>query len=295
MEKPLQIYIGTAGWSYPDWNGIVYPKSKPRGFSELEYIARYFNVVEVNSTFYKIPTKATVAKWALIKEINPQFKFLVKLWQKFTHAYPCCETESIARFIDSLSPLEKKNFAGLLIQFPWRFKYSAQNMEYLYYLSEAFKQFQLCVEFRHNSWDRNNVLSFFKEQNITFVNIDQPLVSNSISLTKHISSKMAYVRLHGRNRAEWFNEESGRDGRYNYLYNRDELQEWISFIKIAQSTDEVFVIFNNHFRGQAVINALQMSYMLHESKPLAPPSLLRSVPLLGDITAQQLFIVGRAK
>lgn len=273
-----KIFIGPAGWSYPDWNGIVYPHKRLKGFSELEYIAKYFNVVEINSSFYKIPSQETVEKWRNIKNINPEFKFLVKLWQNFTHSFPYKNKDSVAQFIDAFSPMEQDIFGGLLIQFPWRFKHSAGNVEYLEYLFSTFLQFKLCIEFRHNSWNILPVLSLLKKYNVTFVNIDQPTVSNSISLTNNITSNMAYIRLHGRNTKEWFNEQGGRDSRYNYLYEKEELKEWVPFINNEKSVDEVFVIFNNHFRGQAVVNALQMLNMLFQNKPKAPSTLLRSNP-----------------
>jgi uncharacterized protein YecE (DUF72 family) len=285
-EKKSTIYIGPAGWSYPDWNGIIYPTKKPKGFSELEYIAKYFNVVEVNTSFYRIPAKKTVEKWAGIKDVNPDFRFLVKLWQNFTHRYPYSDKESILNFIDACSPLSPNMLAGLLMQFPWRFKYNTQNVEYLEYLMRAFKQLDICVEFRHNSWNNQHVLHLFKKHNITFVNIDQPAVSNSLCLTNHISSNMTYIRFHGRNSEEWFNEQGGRDSRYNYLYKKNELNQWLPFIKNENVSEKKFIIFNNHFRGQAVINAFQMTHMLFQTKPKAPAILVRSVPGLEKIVEQ---------
>ena len=269
------IYIGSAGWSYPDWQGIVYPKNKPPGFSELEFYSQYFNLVEINSSFYKIPSEKTVEKWqATAKKTNPQFKFLIKLWNKFTHAAPFIERDKVDQFNKAFSCLKKNEIGGLLVQFPWSYKYDKKNLLYILDIAEAFSEYHICAELRHGSWDNNTVLEQFKKKQITFVNIDQPIIGNSLKRTKHITSPVGYLRLHGRNENAWFNEQSGRDARYNYLYSKQELDEWYEYItSSSKNFEQYFVVFNNHFRGQALINAFQMHNKLLNEKPLCPKTL----------------------
>jgi uncharacterized protein YecE (DUF72 family) len=251
------ILIGPAGWSYPDWRGIVYPKHKPRGFHELDYLAHFFDAVEINTTFYNPPRPEVVKGWVRQVEHNHNFTFTAKLWQGFTHdrnATP--EDERI--FKQGIEPLaEAKCLGALLLQFPWSFKNTAESREYVTKLCQQFREYPLVIEVRHNSWNKPEILGMLSELGIGFCNIDQPVIGRSIKPTENVTSPVGYVRLHGRNYKEWFTSSGDPGERYNYLYRLEELDPWVERIRhIAKESKVTFVITNNHARGKAVTNAL---------------------------------------
>jgi uncharacterized protein YecE (DUF72 family) len=276
------MYIGPAGWSYPDWQGIVYPKKKPRNFSELEFISKYFNSVEINSSFYKIPTLSTVDRWIRNVEKRDDFKFCVKLWQRFTHSEFSVEQSDIDQFRKMLTTLvEAERLGPLLLQFPWRFKKSKATVKRTFEIIQQFQGFSCALEFRHAGWQDESLQADLRENGIAFVNIDQPVIGESLAPSAVVTSNEGYVRFHGRNEAAWFAENAGRDERYNYLYNNEEIGSWIESIdKMSEQTDSMYIIFNNHFRGKALINAFELKYQMTSEKPLAPESLFRHFPNL---------------
>jgi uncharacterized protein YecE (DUF72 family) len=275
--QPQNIYLGTAGWSYKDWNDRVYPKTKSGRASDLAYYAKYFDVVEINSSFYKIPTQDSVRAWLSQIEENKRFKFNVKLHQGFTHQKT---TKDVAQFKNAFEPLfSSPHYGALLIQFPWSYKKEQSNIDHLKRLLKEFVAFHCAVEFRHASWGTDDTLKLLKEHQAVYVNIDQPVIGDSIRPSSNVTASIGYVRLHGRNYDTWFSTQSDSSARYNYLYNQAEIEEWIKRIKeMAEGTDVVFVIFNNHFRGQAAINALQAKAHLLNEKVKAPPNLIAEYP-----------------
>lgn len=251
----------------------------------MSFLSRYLRVVEVNSSFYSIPNPQIVESWQRQVEKAPGFKFIFKLWQGFTHDGTNFKTNDAKKFKASLRMLSTEMYGCLLIQFPYRFHFDEASLKYVDLLGEQFSDFKPCFEFRHRSWDNPVALQRFHQSGLTFVNIDQPAVSQSIGKTFHITSNICYVRMHGRNSSEWFNESGNRDSRYNYLYDQHELDQWHDFlVGAAKRVDKVYLIFNNHFRAQAIINALQMRYILEEKKPKCPPTLLSAAPFLRSIT-----------
>jgi len=274
------LYIGPAGWSYPDWRGIVYPQKRPRDFSELNFIAKYCNAVETNSTFYKIPSLATVQRWLGQVKARDDFQFCVKLDRQFTHSQMPIVPEMADQFKQILTPFaEQKRLGALLIQFPWQFKKSSATVERLLKIADLFEDFPCAIEFRHASWQNVNVLTMLAERQVAFVNIDQPVIGDSVTPSGAVTTRFAYVRFHGRNSAAWFAEDAGRDERYNYLYSDSELASWMQPIgEMSKKVEQMFIIFNNHFRGQALINAFQIMYETKKERHLAPETLLRYFP-----------------
>lgn len=279
------IRIGPAGWSYPDWRGTVYPTKKPRLFDPLTYLASFFDTIEINSTFYRIPQASTAEGWVKKVAANPRFTFTVKLPQLFTHARQGSSVEDAA-FKAGVTPLQAAGKLGaVLLQFPYSFHHTPATLEYVRELGQRFQEFRLILEVRHGSWDRAEVYAFLEEIGIGFCNIDQPRVSYSLRPTQRVTSPVGYVRLHGRNAATWFREDAGRDARYDYLYADEELEEIGEIAQaIARRASETYLITNNHFRGQAVVNALQLQRKLGHA-PLEVPSQLRAVyPQLEQLT-----------
>ncbi len=280
------FFVGTAGWSYPDWEGIVYPPGKGRGFHPLPYLAPFIDLVEINSTFYRPATPALALSWLRKVEAHPDFLFAVKLHQIFTHGkreYGRRDVDVFKAGIDLLNL--KGRLAALLIQFPWSFTNTPANTEYLLRLFRHFPGFPLALEVRHSTWDTPEFTGMLKKNEVCFCNIDQPLFPNSIKPSAVVTNPdFAYVRLHGRNVRNWFRADAGRDDRYDYLYSKDELEEWVDRIKqLGRRSGKVYVITNNHYRGQAMANALQIRNMVTGEKVDIPQILLEKFPVLKEI------------
>ncbi len=279
-------FIGTAGWSYDDWEGIVYPQKKVRGFHALIFLAHYINIIEINSTFYRPPAIHISLSWIKKVENYPDFLFAVKLHQIFTHKRKGFTQKDVDNFKFGIEPLRaNERLASILIQFPWSFASTISNNEYLINLFKSFSDYPLTVEVRHSSWSGSNFYKLLSEYNVSFCNIDQPIFRNSIKPSAvSTNSEFSYVRLHGRNYKNWFKQDAGRDERYNYLYTKEELQDWIERIKdLGNQSSKVFVITNNHYRGQALANALQIKNLITGEKLDVPPLLVEQYPVLKDL------------
>ena len=279
------IRVGPAGWSYEDWEGIVYPLKKGSKFDPLAYLAEFFDVIELNNTFYRPPTPQMGRSWAKRVQSNPKFRFTAKLYRNFTHERQALTEGDEALFKSGLAPLvENQRLGALLLQFPYSFHHTEENLGYLKALAEKFREYPLVLEVRHASWDRSSTFNFLRETAIGFCNIDQPQVSYSMGATKKVTSKLGYLRLHGRNVKEWFREGAGRDARYDYLYNEFELFELAERIRqISQEAEEVYVITNNHYHGKAICNALELKAKLGEKTLKIPEVLLQHYPQLKEI------------
>jgi uncharacterized protein YecE (DUF72 family) len=276
--------IGPAGWSYPDWKGRVYPTKIPRGFDHLAYLAQYFDSIEINSTFYRIPTATVTQRWAQQVAGNPVFRFTAKLPQLFTHTRQATSNDEEA-FKKAMAPLQEAGSLGaVLLQFPYAFHHTAENRAYLRQLAGRLGQYPLVLEVRHRSWDRQDVYVFLHELGIGFCNVDQPPVSYSLGLTRQVTSAVGYLRLHGRNTAAWFQDDAGRDARYDYRYSGQELAELTeTLLLIAAQARDTYLITNNHFRGQAVLNALELRHQITQAPVDVPPQLLSVYPQLCEL------------
>jgi uncharacterized protein YecE (DUF72 family) len=281
-----KYYVGTAGWSYEDWEGIVYPRAKGRGFHPLGYLADFINIIEINSTFYRPAPPAMVSSWLRRLEGHPDFMLSLKLYQGFTHpreGFSRAEVDDVRAAADLV--LLQNRLAALLIQFPWSFRNSPQNIEYLERLLALFAGYPLAVEVRHASWDQPGFYDLLGSHKAAFCNIDQPVFDASIKPSAvSTTPDFAYVRLHGRNYENWFRDGAGRDARYDYLYAQNELEDWVRRIKdLGTKSGKVYVITNNHYRGQAMANALQIRNMITGQKVDVPEPMLEKYPILRDI------------
>ena len=261
-----ELLIGSAGWSYKDWAGKVYPDPRPRGFDELAFLARHFPCVEVNSSFYRPPTARMSEGWA--RRTPESFVFAVKAWERFTHDRERF-TEADARlFQEGLAPLLAAGKLGpILLQFPWHFRDGAAERDRILRAAEALRGWApLVIELRHASW--LGAVDFLRGRQLNFCNIDQPPSPAAITGTRIVTGPVAYVRLHGRNAKAWFDREAGRDEKYDYLYSREELREWEEAIRDMEA-EKLFIILNNHFQGKGMANAFMLQKAL--GKELAPP------------------------
>ena len=291
---PDNIRIGTAGWSYKDWDGIFYPSGMQRRKQHaLEYLARFFDTTEINTSFYG-PLKPELAKlWCRkVAAVNKNFLFTAKLYRAFTHSplsimeptsaasiRPSDDDESRTREgLDALA--NEGRFGALLIQFPISFKNTSLNREYLDRLLRQFIEYPRVVEVRHSSWNDPATLAAFAQKDVGFCNIDQPLLGRSLAPTEHVTGPIGYVRLHGRNYEQWFDSDN-RNDRYNYLYSEKELEGWKDRIRsVASRAQKTYVITNNHFESKAGVNALELKAMIGGKRVLAPPTLLQKYPEL---------------
>ena len=274
MAKPI-IHIGPAGWSYKDWEGVVYPQKPGKNFDPLAYLARFFNTIEINSSFYRPPTVSTTESWVRRVASNKSFTFTAKLHRLFTHERGKATRKDEKEFRDGMAPLMKAGKLGaLLLQFPWSFKNTDEDRVYLAKLLEQFSDYPLVLEVRHTSWNNESVYEWLEERGVGICNIDQPVFARSIRPAARTTSPVGYVRMHGRNYQNWFRDKAPRDERYNYLYSLDELDPWLTRIKqVSKQTRETYVITNNHFRGQAVVNALEIKAALSEERVPGPEPL----------------------
>ena len=280
------IRVGTAGWVYDDWNGIVYPAKPPRGFDRLTLMASLFDTNEVNSTFYRIPPAKMTESWVRRVEHNPRFAFTAKLFRGFTHERESGVADRDA-FAEAMHPLAQARRLGcLLVQFPMAFHNTAENRGHLESTLDRFAGFPLAVEFRHASWDDAQILELLSGRGAAFVNIDQPRFAANLPATGHVTAPFAYFRFHGRNAEKWFGPDTSNEERYNYLYSERELAPWTKRIDDASraASKGVYAILNNHFRGQAVANALQLQAILTGETREVTESLRETYPILSTTT-----------
>ncbi|MBG98875.1 MAG: hypothetical protein CMN58_00865 [Solibacterales bacterium] len=293
-QMKSQINIGPAGWSYQNWQHVACPVPRPRGFHEVSYLANYFPVIEVKSSFEQPLRPEITAVWLKQVEHIPQFQFTAKLCRIFTHECILRREDVRAAQYGFAPLLEAGRLGAILMQFPSSFRASKENQNYLTRLREAFRDFPLVAELRHVDWNQEDLLRQLTDREIGFANIDQPQSPHSMPVTAHATSQIGYFRLHGRNYAEWNSSASNsfslhngasEQTRYNYLYSTEQLAAWSSRIKsVSQQTVKTFVVTNNHFRGQALVNALQLMSIISNRQVNVPPQLRNAYSKLIPIT-----------
>ena len=280
------VRVGTAGWSYPDWEGTVYPKGSASSRDALPLVAKLFGTLEINVTFYRPPGSRMARSWVERVSDLPSFRFTAKLWQGFTHRRDETHVAEEKAFKEGMQPLlESGRLGALLLQFPHSFKNTPANLAYLESLLERFAEFPRVVEVRHVSWVTEEVLSTLTRHGAGFCNVDQPGVGSASPPTSIVTGGIGYVRWHGRNKENWFRKDAGRDERYDYLYSHEEIREWLQRIRMMGDA-EIFIIANNHYRGKAVANALELMHMLSGEPVAVPESLVKAYPHLAPMAAK---------
>jgi len=313
------LRIGTSGWNYPTgrgtWNGIFYPKPRPKGFDELAFYAEHFDTVEVNSTFYGQPRADVSRGWAA--RTPHDFEFSLKLYQKFTH--PRMYEERVAKslpegaraetaalheltrptaadldeFRQGIDPIASAGKLGaLLAQFPPSFKDSPPARAYLAWLLRAFADYPMAVELRHRSWSDRiaETLTLINSFESAWVQIDEPKFRFSIRQNYLPNVKgFYYMRLHGRNVETWWRHDQSED-RYDYLYSDDELKEFSETAGAARRlVKKAYLYTNNHFSAKSVANATMIKQQLGE--PIDgeyPPEFVERFPNLTGVVKQAL-------
>ena len=276
------IRIGTSGYSYPGpppkgWFGVFYPETKGKRLDELEYYSQFFDTVEINTTFYRPPAPDMAKAWA--RKTPGGFEFAVKVWQKFTHARKIGEgvgekeekwegpTEGdVDLFRKGIEPLAESGKLGvLLFQYPPGLHCTEPNMDKLRWTLRAFKDYPKVVELRHRSWSDKSkeTKEILKEFNSSWVLIDEPKFGSSVKQEFEPVGEILYFRAHGRNWQNWWNPREAWM-RYDYCYSHEEVQQFAGELKrlTKERPDLVkaLVFFNNHAKGQAVVNAIMLRH-----------------------------------
>ena len=291
------IRTGTAGWSYPDWEGVVYPRHKGANFHPLRYLAHYVECVEVNSTFYAHPGREVVSSWSRVLAGRPNFLLTAKLHRDFTHAEALAPDAqaSATSFLAALEPIVSTGrLRALLAQFPVSFQYGASEVRRLSRLHALFESLPIVLELRHASWFQPPALNAIRGLGCSLAHIDLPPAWNHPPTWFPAVGRLGYLRLHGRNKSAWFDARAGRDQKYDYLYSEAEMGEIATrTARIAKEHEETFVVTNNHFTGKALVNALQLIARLRGQPTLAPAELVHAYPELQKCTRhegqQELF------
>lgn len=279
------IRIGVAGWSYDDWAGRVYPRRKPAGFHPLAWLAQYLDCIEVNSTFYALPRPDYAARWVALTAGRPDFRFTLKLHGSFTHG-PAEEVSAAAAraFLQGIAPiLEADRCLALLAQFPVFFRAGAASWARLARVRELFPGARFVVELRHRTWFVPEALERLAALDLGLAHIDLPAARDHPPEDHPTLGPLGYLRLHGRNRRTWFDAQAGRDARYDYRYDRDEVAGVAQRLRrIAARTEQAVLIANNHYGGQAVANAIELKSLFAGGPVRAPRPLVEAFPDLRD-------------
>jgi uncharacterized protein YecE (DUF72 family) len=279
------IRVGPAGWSYDDWAGIVYPAPRPRGFRPLRFLAPFVDAIEVNSTFYAMPSAEDAARWAEEVADLPDFRFTAKVHQAFTHEPWTAErAEEARRFLEGVRPLaESGRLSALLLQFPVTFRRGEREVERLRRLRDLFGGHPLVLEVRHRTWFEPEGIAELAPLGMSLAHIDLPAAKDHPPEEHETLGPIGYLRLHGRNAATWFAKGAGRDQRYDYLYAPEEVGGVVERARrIAAKRAETFVVTNNHFAGKGMANTIEILAALRGGPVPTPAPLLAAFPRLRE-------------
>ena len=256
--------IGTSGYSYSDWKGIFYPRDLPAD-RYLEYYSKTFPFVELNFTYYRQPEPEQTERF--LGKTGEEFIFTVKAHKSLTHERTENWKKDAGDFIEGIKPLAVSDRLGsIVLQFPYSFRYTKENRLYLAGLCDFLKNSlhrspTLTIEFRSREWNNPKVIEGLLRRNIGWINSDNPDLPGLPSGEMTATSGIGYIRFHGRNRDNWWNGTNV--SRYDYRYTSEELREKAEEIKkFAGEVRKLFIAFNNHHKGQAVENALELTRLI---------------------------------
>lgn len=245
-----EVVVGTSGWDYPEWVGRVYPRRT--GIDRLKQYAQMFPIVEVNTSFYRLPPVTVVESWA--RRTPARFRFTAKFPQTITHERRLVDTgDELRAFLRVLAPLRSSGkLAAALLQLPPSLKFDPAVVRSFYETLPA--DLPVAVEFREPSWLSDESFGLLREFHLSYVVVDEPLLPIRLERT----GPFVYVRWHGHGDPLW----------YDYPYPRGELEAWVPRVQaLADGPAPVYGFFNNHFRGDAAANARTLSELL----ALPPP------------------------
>jgi len=308
-----RVFCGVAGWSYPDWKDTVYrlppqasrqmslfeglepeqPKRQQHAKDCLAFISHYVDFIEVNSSFYRTPSRKTVEQWCGRAEHRSGFFFTAKLHQAFTHRFSR-DPQLARQFRDAFQPLaEAGRLHGLLAQFRYDCEFAPDTMDHLKWLVAEFSSLApLIVEVRHRSWEHPVAFDWLLSTGVVVASLDYPLAANSFRRRHAVENSAAYFRLHGRNRQAWFAKNTQPHEPYNYDYSEAEIEELRQASEgLLDQAKTLTIVANNHYRGKAVSTALRLKAALLKQKVPVPPALLQEYPALQKISAEDNVIL----
>jgi uncharacterized protein YecE (DUF72 family) len=255
------MYLGTSGYSYDDWKHVYYPANVSRA-GWLTYYASEFQAVELNFTYYRIPTADQLEK--LAAQTPKDFRFAIKAHRDITHTRKG-DPVVFAQFRAALEPLQQENKLGaVLLQFPYSFRNTKENVYYLEHCARQLSDLPFVVEFRHSGWVTQRTLSRLREWQAGFCNVDLPKLPGLLPQTAFVTAPTAYVRFHGRNADKWWRHDQAWQ-RYDYTYSDQEIEEWVPhLIDMDKKAEALFVFANNHWQGQSIGTARQIKMRLED-------------------------------
>lgn len=312
LTEPVPVACGVAGWSYPDWRETVYrlpapparqpllfdlpdarptARSAPSTLSPLTYLAGFVDMVEVNSSFYRIPTPVATAGWARQVAAVPGFFFTAKLHQGFTHAGRC-EAVLAAQFREAMAPLREAGcLRALLAQYRYDAADTPTRRRELSWLAEQFAALApLVVEVRHISWQSPSGVAFLRDLGVSIAVLDYPTARDSFTARENLGASAGYFRLHGRNHDAWFASREGKAPHepYNYDYSDAEIDDLADTARaLLPQVRSLTIVANNHYRGKGVSTALRLKSELSGQRVAVPPALLAAYPALERIARAQ--------
>jgi uncharacterized protein YecE (DUF72 family) len=245
-----RILLGTSGWDYPEWVGPVYP---PKGqLDKLRFYSGLFPIVEINSTFYRLPPPSYATSWA--KRTPHGFQFTAKFPRTITHERKLVgASEELRKFLELLQPLrDADRFACALLQLPPSLPFEPATVRGFY--ESLPPELPVAVEFREPSWLGPASMDLLREFRLAYVVVDEPHLPVRLERT----TEFAYLRFHGHGSPLW----------YDYRYSPAEIAGWVPRVReLAEGSRELYIFFNNHFRGDAAANARGLAELLE-----LPPS-----------------------
>jgi uncharacterized protein YecE (DUF72 family) len=260
------IAIGTSGFDYDDWRGRFYPAELPKA-RFLEFYAERFRALELNFSYYRMPTARQLA--AMVRRTDGAVTFAIKAHRSMTHERTAGEAD-LAAFAEAIAPLkEAKALGAVLAQFPQSFHQTAENRAYLKRLADRLGP-PFVVELRRADWSTPPLRDWLGRLGVGFCCVDEPELPGLMPPVAEATARPAYVRFHGRNAAKWYVHDRPEE-RYDYRYDDRELAGWVPKIReLERKAGDVLVFFNNHFQGKAVDAAEALGRLLSRSAPDPP-------------------------
>ena len=276
----MDVWVGTSGYSYPDWVGGFYPAATRAG-QMLSYYTRKFPLVELNFTFYRPPTPEMLAKVAA--QTPPGFQFLGKLTRTISHEHSPRDLDGFRQA--SLVLQRQGRLSGLLCQLPQSVHNNRPSRAWIETVGRALGDLNLAVEFRHSSWAGPETVAWLADLGLAIVAVDVPDLPGLYPRGWVHSGPTAYVRFHSRNQANWYGAAKDR---YDFDYDDAALEEWITAAAGAASAgtaERALFLFNNCWRSQAAVNAQRMQTLAARQ----PGLVVEAPPAVPQAAQQSLF------
>jgi uncharacterized protein YecE (DUF72 family) len=258
----MEVRIGTAGHSYRDWVGGFYPPGTRSG-DMLPFYAGQFSIVEINSSFYRPPTRAQIAR--MVDRTPPEFAFTLKIPKSVSHGRT---SDDLAAFRMAVEPMAQAGrLHGLLLQTPQSFHNTASNHTWLEHVGQQLRPYHVSVEFRHRSWADPNLIDWLEHVGLDVVSVAVPDLPSLFPSGVRIANRRIYARFHSGNAANWY---AGGKPRYEYDFSEEELGVWASQLKMAANAGqagECLIFFNNCVTTRAIENAHLLASLLKRSEP----------------------------